>query len=660
MPSSVHETFKALGPVDWEAFAQEDPTICMPDIFNDAHCLIDSIPTTFENDFQPAEYSQKAKELRKEWKEVKVNPRDNPLELNVYKLPAKDGRGAWFARRSIHNGQSFKKWKTGIEREFAESLKVQGQPGDGKIRGLGADACVVDRTMDGYGKMQVYQLSAQFPGPTTPRDFVALCLSSDMETMTFTPKKPSQPREYVLVSKPCVHPECPERQGFIRGYYESVELIREVKISEAVTPSSTSVPSDPLSSSATSRSDNVSRESALPNPLGYDQGTESKSSIGEIYDDNDSTIEWIMITRSDPGGSVPRFLIEKKTPEGIVTDAGKFVQWISSERLGMLLKTNFEPIPTEAGTTPINASMSVVPEGLSNSTQAPHNDSRAKMSFGETEQENWEPARSPGPSGVYGIISSTLGVVAAAAASRFYRQPEESESEISTPEISDASSIHSFHSFDDTADIESTTKVPERDEPTISVNADADQSSLQSTQSRHHDKERKRLEARRRKAEEKLRRAEERALTKKNNDAQRDELALQKLREKHEREIAKQEDKYQRDRRKLEAKRAAEEKKAEERRRKQIEREDKANLTLELEKTRADRDVARKEIEILKEQVGQLQALNTKLVARLGREGISLDDSFTSSSGSRGPTPASLSGSVTEQDLEKRPSSAKS
>ncbi|KAI0526225.1 hypothetical protein F5B22DRAFT_641374 [Xylaria bambusicola] len=658
MSSSVHETFKALGPVDWEAFAQEDPTTCMPATFNDAHCLIDSIPAPSESDSLPsqsAEYSQKARELRKEWKAVKVNPRDNPLELNVYKLPAKDGRGAWFARRSVHSGQSYKKWKTGIEKEFAESLKVQGQPGDGKIRGLGADKCVADRTVNGYGKIQVYQLSAQFPGPTTPRDFVTLCLISDTETTTFTAKKPDRPREYMLVSKPCVHPECPERQGFIRGYYESVELIREVKTLESVTPSSSSGPSDPLSSSATSRSENIGRESTL-----YDQSAESNSSIGETYDDNNSTIEWIMITRSDPGGSVPRFLIEKKTPEGIVTDAGKFVQWISSERFEMLLKTNFESIPTEVGTTPSNASMSVVPGGLSSSVQAPHTDSGVKTGFGGTGSENSEPALSPGPSGVYGMISSTLGMVASAAASRFYGQPEESESEISTPEISDTSSLHSFHSFDDTVDIEPITKIPERDEPAISVNADADESSLKSTQSTHHDKELRKLEERRRKAEEKLRRAEERALAKKNNDAQRDELALQKLRDRHEREIAKQEDKYQRERRKLEAKRAAEEKKAEERRRKQIEREDKANLTLELEKTRADRDVARKEIEILKEQVGQLQALNTKLVARLGREGISLDDSFIPSSGSCGPTPASLGGPVTEQDLEKRPSSVKS
>jgi hypothetical protein len=172
MPSA-HEIFKALGPIEWESFAQEDPKTLMTDIFNDAHCLIDSIPVSLKNEAQKTgrpraatdtdlpslpnrapESSDRARNLRKEWKEVKVNARENPLGLNVYKLAAKDGRGAWFARRSVHEGPSFERWKTGMEREFPESLKVQGEPGDGKIRGLGADKRVVDEIIDGCGRIQ--------------------------------------------------------------------------------------------------------------------------------------------------------------------------------------------------------------------------------------------------------------------------------------------------------------------------------------------------------------------------------------------------------------------------------------------------------------------------------------------------------------------------
>jgi len=46
------------------------------------------------------------------------------------------------------------------------------------------------------------------------------------------------------------------------------------------------------------------------------------------YDERESNpVEWIMLTRSDPGGSVPRFLVERGTPGSIVTDAGKFLDW---------------------------------------------------------------------------------------------------------------------------------------------------------------------------------------------------------------------------------------------------------------------------------------------------------------------------------------------
>ncbi len=39
-----------------------------------------------------------------------------------------------------------------------------------------------------------------------------------------------------------------------------------------------------------------------------------------------------MVTRSDPGGSVPRFMVEKGTPGGIVNDAGRFFNWVSSKK----------------------------------------------------------------------------------------------------------------------------------------------------------------------------------------------------------------------------------------------------------------------------------------------------------------------------------------
>lgn len=176
--SSPHESFKALGPIDWNFDhgkpAEEERRIrkFLSKTFADAECIIDSIPSDTTSAPQTGRprsatdpnrpnlptrshpLSDRAKELRKEWKEVKVNAKENPLGLNVYKLPAKDGKGTWFARRSIHEGQSFEKWRLAMEKEFAESMKVTGKPGSGSIRGIGADRRVEHMLLDGYGKLE--------------------------------------------------------------------------------------------------------------------------------------------------------------------------------------------------------------------------------------------------------------------------------------------------------------------------------------------------------------------------------------------------------------------------------------------------------------------------------------------------------------------------
>ena len=200
MPSSqAHELFKALGPIHWE----QDLNVDVPDqlrqslsdIFSHAHSLVDSVPVAVDPATAPAAAtitpgrqrsstdppppklhppiatppSERSLDLRKEWKEVKVNPRENPLGLNVYKLAAKDGRGAWFARHSVHQGLSFDKWKLGMEREFAESMKIQGSPGSGNIRGIGAEKRVEDRLIDGCGRMQgVYSPRLATTAPSPP------------------------------------------------------------------------------------------------------------------------------------------------------------------------------------------------------------------------------------------------------------------------------------------------------------------------------------------------------------------------------------------------------------------------------------------------------------------------------------------------------------
>ena len=92
--------------------------------------------------------------LQKEWgKPIKLSAKENPMGIGVYKLSGKDGR-AWFARRSVHEGMPFSYWRKALQREFPESLQVQGAPGEGNIRGIGAERKVEKRAVDGVGCME--------------------------------------------------------------------------------------------------------------------------------------------------------------------------------------------------------------------------------------------------------------------------------------------------------------------------------------------------------------------------------------------------------------------------------------------------------------------------------------------------------------------------
>lgn len=197
--ANSHQPLQALAPVDWSDLPQDDLATYINDILSQAMIVVESIPSPSSaaapttpaasgraraktesavllNDSQrsraprlPAASLEAAAALGKDWKEVKVNPKENPLGVNVFKLSSKDGKGAWFARQSVHEGLSFENWRAGLEREFAESLKVQGSPGVGNIRGIGADRHVEDKEIENAGHLSgMYSCFA-----VTPHDLFA-------------------------------------------------------------------------------------------------------------------------------------------------------------------------------------------------------------------------------------------------------------------------------------------------------------------------------------------------------------------------------------------------------------------------------------------------------------------------------------------------------
>lgn len=488
----------------------------------------------------------------------------------------------------------------------------------------------------------------------------------------------------MVVSRPCEHPGCPPRPGFVRGTYESVELIREVPVEKPLrrVRSSVDLSRDEVHSAVAS-GERMSKEAVLraaKQAVGEEAESEGEGRTVSfrLSDDNDSdmemAIEWLMVTRSDPGGSVPRFMVEKGTPGGIINDAGKFIKWLSSQSMAELTNPRSpaekgrENATKPTGESPVKEGPGRLPADTAAEDQLPD---------GEAGNQEGPPASN---SGIYGMLSSALGMATTAVANRvatFTPASIETDSEFSDDE-SDVSDGASFASAEDGSATQVDTSLSSKDDNSSKVNATSapDNASNKSTHSlisettsqalsreatpsaglsqaqSQHEKELRKLQQRMYKAQEKLERAKARRLAKHNNNnnnntnsngttdpdtdstttktkqqqqPQEEDQAITRLHEKHAREVARQEEKYQRELQRLADKRAAEERKAEERRRKAAEREEKGNLAMELSRVRAERDVARKEVEMLRERVGELQAQNTRLVARLGREGVGLE-----------------------------------
>lgn len=174
--AALHLALQTLSPTSFSSVPTSDAQAkeFLQDAFSKAQLIIDSVPPPVEDSLAAAR-SRSASNLsassevspssvrsdplnlshalfQKEWgKPIKLAAKENPLGMGVYKLAGKDGRGAWFARRSVHEGMGFKKWKMGLENEFPESMAVQGGPGEGNIRGIGGERRVEKFEVGGVG-----------------------------------------------------------------------------------------------------------------------------------------------------------------------------------------------------------------------------------------------------------------------------------------------------------------------------------------------------------------------------------------------------------------------------------------------------------------------------------------------------------------------------
>lgn len=293
--------------------------------------------------------------------------RDNPHNIPMYKMQGHDGKGTWFGRRSVHEGMPFSHWKRKMAGELDDTLKwntarlEKRQPPDRVVRGMGAVKKAEDvEVMDAEGRVvvggvRVYDIAALFPKPTTPRDFVQVSFSWEDAVgpegeRGVTGRGGRRCRSWLSMSRPCLHPDLVHEDGYIRGQYDSLEFIREVlpvgeedssspsKSVKSVTWSDPNLVTHEQVSDSASKKDKKGRkrgktDSAVPDKQEEQSESPAAAAAGDVFDDeaNPYPVEWIMVTRSDPGGSIPRWVIDKGTPKTIWADTVKFLDWASRE-----------------------------------------------------------------------------------------------------------------------------------------------------------------------------------------------------------------------------------------------------------------------------------------------------------------------------------------
>ncbi|KAJ9657319.1 hypothetical protein H2201_008223 [Coniosporium apollinis] len=611
--SALHDALKVLRPKDFSEVPQDDLGVFLRDIFAQAELIVNSVPpppggSDFASSKRSRSDSNGAKraseitssparpppldpsheDLQKSWgKPLKLGPKENPLGISVYKMAGHDRHGAWFARRSVHEGLGFAKWKKAMRREFAESLAVQGGPGAGSIRGIGSDQRLERKDVEGIGRMEVYQLSAQFPGPTAPREFITLLLTSDGALSDKSAIKQSIPRHYMVVSIPVTHPDAPPRNGYVRGEYESVEMIREI-------------PLTPHKPDAKTREANIERKE-------------------NAADDDSETnpVEWIMVTRSDPGGGIPRFMVDRGTPGSIAGDAVKFLDWACGK----------EEIPDEDADAGAQEAAQELKKQQDSTDAAQVNGHPAGIQD-ESPTKAYESAPPtqggllasalPALSSVTNAVESGIAAYAPAAVQNYLPETLQPKNDGADDDVSsDTSSIDSFTSVEEFRTAEDNISTPrasrigDSTDSLTSMNSITPSAIDSPTSARtHHDKELEKIEKKKAQLDEKLQKSRQKEIGDSEKARQKYEAQVRKAQEKHAREMAKLEARRQKEAARLAARK---------------QKEDQKNA---LTKTQRERDewkmkaeVLAQENKVLHEQVRELQRENTALVAKMGKLG---------------------------------------
>lgn len=485
----------------------------------------------------------------------------------------------------------------------------------------------------------------------------------------------------MVISKPCIHPDCPPRDGFVRGQYESIEFIREVptgsrKGAGLEVPRQTRNRANSASLARDSIVRNASKAHTFPHNLdpsqdgratipdaapsaGAGQGTEAagrargktisfvESAGGEVTanasltgrkgHDLDETeesnpVEWIMITRSDPGGNVPRWMVERGTPSSIVADAIKFLDWAckledshveeNDERINGRpalperdQSHDLQALDTNGRLWGVNGNEESGEIGSRSAEKggSTDEDSRAASTVGTGDPIRDGSITEKRPLADHAHGSPQSGAVARTAV----RTSEQSESvaEVASDD-SDTASTASFATASsgelgserDGDDRASTTHDVASSSPSVQV-------AREKEYAKHQD--------RKRRLQEKLAAARSKILsagtTSTSGLPAKEGAALTKAEERHKKELEKEDERYLNQVKKIESKREREERKHREKLKKHEHRDEKTRWSRERAELRRQLEASKGETAALMGQIGALQAQNTLLAAKLGK-----------------------------------------
>lgn len=378
----------------------------------------------------------------------------------------------------------------------------------------------------------------------------------------------------MFVSIPVTHPDAPPRNGMVLGQYESIEMIREI-------------------------------------PL---EGND---------DPETNPVEWIMVTRSDPGGGIPRFMVERNVPSSIVADAVKFLDWACArtedgsgeEPKGGEENTNDAPQQNNGNSDRyLLENSNGLGAGVGTSIAERPSSTRRRAS-----QQTVEKAE-PVHEGYLDQLRDAVSGLGAYVPDAMNPMPQlqrtiSSSSSSSTLSADSFASAEQFSSAPQGLPIDNSIPTPSNaSEVSIPVDDDS-----------HHARELNKIEAKKAQMREKLDADLAKHTAAVADESQKSQKELEKAAEKHAKEKQKQEEKFAKEIRKLEERREKETRKLLAKQQKEADKNKLATAQRERDECKKEKELVDQENKLLREQIAELQRENTALVVKLGKSDIGKD-----------------------------------